>query len=141
MSIELIGVVVSLVLGIISIFLSLFSLYFTRVNLAKEILGERSSIETMNIRKYLYNFKGNEKEKLKDEKFKDYSAYVISTYELYALLVKHHYLPKWVFKNQTGISMVTMYECIECYILERKKDSPRYAENFVNLIEELKKDL
>ena len=70
---------------------------------------------------------------------------VINNYHHYGLLLKHNYLPKWIFCSKSdgltssGISIIKMYKKVLPYINERRNsNNPKYACYFEFLIKKMK---
>ena len=85
--------------------------------------------------------------KVSDDEINKAISHIINNYHHYGLLLKHKYIPKWVFYSKSdgltssSISIIKMYKKLKPYIEKRHgENNPKYANYFDYLISELKRN-
>lgn len=120
--------IVSGVSGLIFGVLGLLSNLLTNRRAAIKEYFEADDLEDLRTaRKYIYNHDGDDG----DLSANEYFAKVCSHYHFYGLMLKMHYIPKWVFKGSNAEAIVRCYEKSTKYIrVRREKGNIHYACHF-----------
>lgn len=118
---------VAVVSGITGMFFGVYSYLMTKANMIKEYFMADDADEMRMARKSIYNFTYNsDQELMENTSF----AKVCSHYHFYGLLLKKHYLPRWIFGSANGSAIIRCYEKSIKYILLRRNNDVYYAEYF-----------
>lgn len=131
--------IVSIVTGVTGMMLGIFSFMMSRVQMVKSYYEEEALDDMRAARKKVYDYTHSysEEKLLEDKEF----AKVCSHYDFYGLMLRKHYLPKWVILGTNSIIIMRCYECSEQYIKLRKKENKYYCENFEWLYRKAKKGM
>lgn len=136
-STNLLGVITGIsgmVTGIVGMFMGLRSAWISRYDITKEYFQDDDSKQMREARNHIYNNHENDDQLLNDK----YYAMVCNHYHFFGLMLKKHYIPKYVFKGINREVIIKCYEHSKEYIKLRRKTNKDYAEYFEWLYNKLK---
>ncbi len=133
-----------------AVIIGIIGLLFTVIQFIKDILIIRrqtlkeyfekgDSIEHQHNRFIIRHNDKKFEEYKEDEEFMTAISSTVQFFEYWSRLQKLGYLPLSAFKDSSGIGACKMYEVLEEYICERRKDNKFYACNFEWLCKKINK--
>lgn len=124
---------VAILSGIAGTYIGFSTSKMASLEAVREYFQQGDKSEYVKARKNIYNNgeKGDGNISSSD------ASTVCNFFHFWGLMVRKGYLPIWVFESASGVAVVRLFENLQSYIKERKKENPFYAENFEWLVAEI----
>jgi hypothetical protein len=128
------------VTGIMGFVISVLSYFHNRIDAVNSYLENERAPYFLEARRVLHNTpEGYDPSELQQQ-IGNQIAFLVTSYEQAAILVKRKQLPFWIFKSQaSGFALTRMYDKLRPYIEMRRLDNPAYAKQYEDLYHRIKR--
>lgn len=126
-SIAVVSGIAGMIFGVFGMIFGVYGYMITKANMVKDFFIADDSEEMRMARKSIYNYSYYSDKYLNENL---YFGKICNHYHFYGLLVKKHYLPKWILEGANGSAIVKCYEKSKNYIMLRRRKDIYYAEYF-----------